>query len=836
MGNCVSLSLDQLLIHACGCFFGDGNYIHMMEANLEALQKTMKELEQRQADMLRRVDMEEDKGLKRLAQVQGWFSKVEGIGPQVNDLLQARATETRKLCMFGYFSKDFISSYDYGEKVFKKLKEVEGLLSKGVFEVLADKIPPSKGEKKHIKTTIGLDSVFVESWNCLIKDGPRTLGLYGMGGVGKTTLLARINNKFVEEVNEFDVVIWVDVSKDLQNESIQKQILKRLRLDKEWEHETEEEKASSIHNNLKRKKFVLLLDDLWSEVDLIKIGVPPVTLENGSKIVFTTRSKEVCKDMNAGDEEKLDCLSPDEAWELFKKTVGEVPLMSHQDIPAIARKVAEKCCGLPLALCVIGKAMACKETVQEWRHAINVLNKSGHEFPGMETKILPILKFSYDSLKDEKAKLCFRYCSLFPKHYGIKNEELIEYWMCEGFLDGNGDEDGPINQGHDIIGSLRREHLLMDCQFSREEVKMHDVIREMALWIDQETHCVRSGAKLRQIPKDIKWEIVRRISLMSNQIEELSCSPKCPNLSTLLLRNNKLVSISGEFFRFMPALVVLDLSENKELTGLPEDISNLGSLLYLNLSDTRIKSLPVGLTKLRKLIDLNLECAHELESIDGIATSFPNLQVLKLLCSGVYVDERSIKELQRLEHLTLLTATIKDAKILEQIQGVERLASSIRALCLRYISAEVIKLNAVAMGGLEHLSIHCSKISEIKIDWENNEIWEVPGFKQLFSVDIEYLEGPMDLTWLLFAQNLRDLCVEKSPNIEDIINKEKGMSITEVHPHIGVPFGKLELLHLRDMVGLKRISLNPPALPSLKSLIVKSCPELPKAATVFPRS
>ncbi|KFK39461.1 hypothetical protein AALP_AA3G247700 [Arabis alpina] len=658
--------------------------------------------------------------------------------------------------------------------VFKGIQEVEGLLSKGVFEVLADQIPASKVEKKHIKTTVGLDSMVDKAWNCLMEDEPRTLGLYGMGGVGKTTLLACINNKFLEVVNEFDVVIWVEVSKDSQNESIQKQILRRIRLDKEWEQETEDVKASSISNNLKRKKFALLLDDLWSEVDLNKIGVSPETLQNGSKIVFTTRSKEICKDMKADDELKVDCLQPERAWEWFQKAVGEVTLKSHQDIPTLARKVAEKCCGLPLALCVIGKAMACKETVQEWRHAISVLNKSSHEFPG----------------------------------YEVTNEELIEYWTCEGFINGNGDEDGPNNRGHDIIVS------------SFGEAK--------------ETHCVKSGARLCQIPEDIKWEIVRRISLMSNEIAEISGSPNCPNLSTLLLRNNKLVCISGDYFRSMPELVVLDLSGNKELIGLPEEISNLGSLQYLNLSDTGIKSLPIGLKELRKLIDLNLECAHELESIVGIATSLPNLQVLKLLCSGVCVDERVINELQLLKHLRLLTATIEDAEILERIQGVEQLASSIRALSLRDMTAEVIKLNAVALGGLESFYIFTSKISEIKIDWESRDMGEVPGFKQLFYVDIEDLEGLRDLTWLLFAQNLRSLGVDRSPKIEEIINKEEGMSILELHPNIGVPFAKLESLHLNYMSGLKRICWSPPALPSLRTLIVKSCPELPKAATVFP--
>ncbi|KAL1224687.1 putative disease resistance protein [Cardamine amara subsp. amara] len=566
---------NQISRIVCGCFFSDRNYIHMMKANLDALQKTLQELENGRDDLLGRVAIEEDRGLQRLAQVEGWLIRVETVGSHVNDLLKDGSAETERLCLFGYFSNDCITSYNYGVQVSKRLEEVKELLSKkGDFAVVAKKIPVSKAEKMHIETTVGLDTMVEMAWNSLMNDERRILGLYGMGGVGKTALLTRINNKFVEEKNDFDVVIWVAVSKDFQNESIQDQILGRLLVDNEWKQATENEKASLINNNLKRKKFVLLLDDLWSKVDLNKIGVPAPTRENESKIVFTARSKEICNYMISDQQIKVDCLSPDEAWELFRIAIGEIPLENHQDIPRLARKIVKKCCGLPLALSVIGKNMAYKEDVHEWRHAIDVLNSAGHEFPGMEEKVLPILKFSYDNLKDVEVKLCFLYCSLFPKDFEIEKETLIEYWICQGFINANKYEDGGTNQGYDIIGLLVRAHLLIDCEV-KTKVKMHDVICDMALWVEsgfrkqQETIFVKSGAHVRQIPNAINWEIVRRMSLTNTQIKKISCNPSCPNLSTLLIRqNSELEVISVGFFRFMPQLVVLDLSENWVLTGL----------------------------------------------------------------------------------------------------------------------------------------------------------------------------------------------------------------------------------------------------------------------------
>nr|XP_018472705.1 PREDICTED: probable disease resistance protein At1g15890 [Raphanus sativus] len=796
MGGCCSLnfSCDKALDQTCSCLFGDRNYIHMMKANLEALETTMQQLRERRDDITRRVSIEEDKGLEQLAQVKGWRSRVESIDSQVS----------------------------------KKLEEVKELLSTEDFKDVAVKGPLPKVEKKDIQTTVGLDSMVGKAWDSIMKPEGRTLGIYGMGGVGKTTLLATINNKLKDE---FEAVIWVVVSKDLQYDGIRNHILRRLRVDKKWEGETEEQKASSIKYILGRKKFILLLDDLWSEVDLNEIGVPRPTQENESKIVFTTRSEEVCSDMETDEELKIDCLSTNDAWELFQNAVGEDTLKRHPDIPSLTKRISEKFYGLPLALNVIGKAMKCKKNVHEWRDAIDVLSTESHKFPGMEEKILSILKFSYDSLEDEKVKSCFLYCSLFPEDYEINKEELIEYWISEGFIKGKIYEDGCYNKGYVIIGSLVRAHLLME---SETAVKMHDVLREMAIWIgstsgkEEERQCVKTGAKLSRIPDDINWSVLRRISLMSNQIEEISCCPECPNLSTLILRDNCLKVIQGKFFQFMRALVVLDLSDNILLREFPEEICSLTSLQYLNLSSTRISSLSVVLKGLRELISMDLEFT-DVESIDGIRTSLPNLQVLKLYHSSVQIDARSIEELQHLENLKVLTGSVKDALVVESIQRVERLASCVQRLWIVNMSAEVLTLNTVALGALRQLDILVSQISEIKIDWKSKEKQDLPYpcLKHLSSVSLVNLEGPKELTWLLFAPNLKHLGVANSESIEEIINKEKGMSISNVHPDMMVPFQKLESLTLESLPELKRIcSSPPPSLPSLKNIVVEICPKL----------
>lgn len=274
------------------------------------------------------------------------------------------------------------------------------------------------------------------------------MGLHGMGGVGKTTLLTQINNKFRHDGYVcFDIVAF----KDSHTQKIQEEIANKLGMvGADWNKKDKNQKASDIHNFLKWKTFVLLLEDIWEKVNLSEIGIPFPNTENGCKVIFTTRSQEVCRRMGVNVKMEVQCLAPNDALDLFLKKVGEVTLQSHLDIPYLANMIARKCYGLPLALNVIGETMSCKRTIQEWQHAVNVLTSYAAEFSGMEDEILPILKYSYDNLKDEKVKLCLQYCSLFPEDERIYKDELVNYLIFEGVIDGDQGIEKAENQGYDL--------------------------------------------------------------------------------------------------------------------------------------------------------------------------------------------------------------------------------------------------------------------------------------------------------------------------------------------------------------------------------------------------
>ncbi|CAN7064264.1 unnamed protein product, partial [Brassica oleracea var. botrytis] len=227
--------------------------------------------------------------------------------------------ELQRLCLCGVCSKNFKSSFRYGRSVSLMLIEVLNLQSNGDFKAAAAEQPAMRcvvEERPLQPVIVGQETMLERAWNRVMDDETGIMGLYGMGGVGKTTLLTQINNKFSDEKTD---------------------------------------KVTDIHACMKNKKFVLLLDDIWSKVELAEVGVPSPTRGNGCKVVFTTRSREVCGHMGVDDPMEVQCLTDSEAWDLFEKKVGPLTLKSHPRIPEQARKVAEKCRGLPLALNVIGE-------------------------------------------------------------------------------------------------------------------------------------------------------------------------------------------------------------------------------------------------------------------------------------------------------------------------------------------------------------------------------------------------------------------------------------------------------------------------------------------------
>ncbi|TXG69288.1 hypothetical protein EZV62_004223 [Acer yangbiense] len=262
MGNIcsVSISCDAIFSRCVQCFITKASYISQLEDNLVRLQSELQKLIHTRNDVLSRVIFDERPlKMKRTEQVQDWLLKVQAAENKVAELQQFKDKETQKLCLGGYCSNNCKSSYNLGKRVHKMLQELTTLKTEGDFKNVAEKIPDAPVDEIPIHPTIiGLQSTFDKVWTCLGDQQAGIIGLYGMGGVGKTTLLTQINNKFLDTPNDFDVVIWVVVSKDQKLEMIQEAIGKRIGLwDDSWKTKRLEEKASDIFKVLSQKRFVM---------------------------------------------------------------------------------------------------------------------------------------------------------------------------------------------------------------------------------------------------------------------------------------------------------------------------------------------------------------------------------------------------------------------------------------------------------------------------------------------------------------------------------------------------------------------------------------------------
>ncbi|ESR40603.1 hypothetical protein CICLE_v10027593mg [Citrus x clementina] len=810
MGSIFQITCDGTIFNRClDCFLGKAAYISNLQDNLVALETELRKLIAAKNDVMTAVVNAERQQMRRLDQVQVWVSRADAVKNEADELIRGGSQEIEKLCLRGFCSRNCTSSYKFGKQVAKKLRAVETLIAEGVFEAVAAEVVPERApepvadERPTERTVVGLQSQLEQVWRCLAEESAGIIGLYGMGGVGKTTLLTYINNKFLESPTNFDCVIWVVVSKDLRLEKLQENIGKKIGLvDDSWKSKSVEEKALDIFRSLREKRIVLLLDDIWERVDLTKVGVPlPGPQNTTSKVVFTTRLIDVCGSMEADRKFKVACLSEKDAWELFRKKVGEETLGSHHDIVELAQTVAKECGGLPLALITIGRAMAYKKTAEEWRHAVEVLRRSASEFAGLGKEVYPLLKFSYDSLQNKTIRSCFLYCCLYPEDYGILKWDLIDCWIGEGFLE-ESDRFGAENQGYYIVGTLVHACLLEEIE--DDKVKMHDVVRDMALWIaceiekEKRNFLVCAGAGLKEAPDVKRWENVRRLSLMQNQIETLSEVPACPHLHTLFLAsNNSLQRITDGFFQFMPSLKVFKMSNCGNLIlELPFGMSKLGSLELLDISHTYIQELPQELKLLVNLKCLNLRWTSELNKIPRqLISNSSRLRVLRMLGTGWFNFHEASEDSVLFGGGEVLVRELLGLKYLEVLE----------------------------------LTLRSFELEELKIDYTEivRKRREPFVFRSLHRVTIDSCLKLKDLTFLVFAPNLKSLSLFNCRAMEEIISVGKFAEVPEMMGHIS-PFENLRSLRLSHLPNLKSIYWKPLPFTHLKEMVVHGCDQLKK--------
>ncbi|XP_030929841.1 disease resistance protein At4g27190-like isoform X2 [Quercus lobata] len=576
--------------------------------------------------------------------VEGWLTDVNQLMKEVQ-ALENKVQGNLRFC--NDWCPNWIQQYKLCKEAIQKTNVVQELQNKGNFSKVAHRAPTPGIEifsSSDFEVFESRKLAFQQIMEALHDDNNERIGLHGIGGIGKTTLVNEVY-KEVKKSNIFNDIVMTVVSQTPDVRRIHGEIAGCLKLTFE-DHEKESDTARANRICLRIKsvtKILIILDDIWKDVDLKAFGIPSCDDHRGCKILLATRSVHICNLMRCQRKIPLNFLVEEESLALMK-TIAIVD--DCADLNDVVLKVVKECKGLPIAIITVGKALIGK-SLDDWNAAMHQLRESrlvDIEGVDEEKNAYACLKWSYDQLK-RKTKLCFLLCSLFPEDYNIPIEELTRYAMGLEEDEDFHSLDEARSQVRAAINSLKDSSLLLEGS-EKGFVKMHDMVRDIGLWI---TSKGKNEFKLRaytRLERNTNLEKATAISLIDYNTEQLPDNLVCPRLNILLLGRNvpmkllhfgkkkKKEEIPNTLFEGMNCLKVLTLHDKilssqslKLLTNLrtlhlngcnfSDDLSSLGKLKRLEtlcFNSCRMVALPSELGEMTSLKMLDLT-ASELKQI-----------------------------------------------------------------------------------------------------------------------------------------------------------------------------------------------------------------------------
>ncbi|XP_073064503.1 putative late blight resistance protein homolog R1A-10 [Primulina eburnea] len=338
---------------------------------------------------------------------------------------------------------------------------------------------------------VGFDDALIEIMDRLTTQQPtlQILQIVGMGGIGKTTLAKHVyDNLYI--VQHFHICIWVTISQDYRVRDILLEALKcvgKTDVDKKllissdkMSEASEEELGSLLYKSLWGRRYLVMMDDMWSTEpwDDVKRFFPDNS--NRSRIVITTRLSDMAIHLGSSAFQ-MNFLDKEKSWDLLCRNVF-TQTSCPTELEEIGKKIAINCRGLPLSIVLVGGILAnSKETREQWEYVAenlhSILHLEDHEH------CLNILSLSYNYLPVH-LKPCFLYMGVFPEDENICVSMLIKLWVAEGFLkpvEGKSLELVARSYLTDLIG---RNLILVNERGCSGKVKfchIHDLLRGLCL-------------------------------------------------------------------------------------------------------------------------------------------------------------------------------------------------------------------------------------------------------------------------------------------------------------------------------------------------------------------
>ncbi|XP_068333662.1 putative disease resistance protein At1g50180 [Pyrus communis] len=723
------------------------------------------------------------------------------------------------------------------------------------------------------RDVVGLEADVRELVMQLVKKEPRhqVVSIWGMGGLGKTTLAKQIYHH--DEVRRhFGSFVWVCISQQCQVRDVWEQLLIKLLSATTVQREEiakmkDDEIAKRIYLLQQESRCLVVIDDIWSMETWESLKAAfPLNQRTESRILLTTRVKEVA--LHAADRNGIlhepRPLNEDESWELLEKIAifgrEEITPEVFGKMKEIGKKMLQHCAGLPLAVIVLAGLLATKDTIEEWDTVLNnvyayIRRGKGHEQECMGT--LWVLSLSYDNLPYH-LKSCFLYLGIFPEDFEIPVKRLTQLWMAEGFIS------MPLQQTQGLVETMEEiaynylNELVDRCVVQIGErgsvrkiksCRLHDLMRDLCLIKSEEEGFLQNVKSLHRsetmysppslmIAKAIPTGKVRRLAIcLDEYVDKLvpSSYERDVRLRSLLYfcpsdwypRNKRPVSSLFEDFKLLRVLKVEGMAA---LVDLPNEIGNMVHLRFLSLRNSRIKQLPSCLGNLILLQTLDLRIHYDSDMLPNVFWKMVQLRHLYLpLNYTAHGNRLHLSTLHNLQTLNYVSSDCCELNDLAGLTGLRKLAIEL-ASPLKNLE-ETLKGISSTLNGIRSLFVHNllgtgTEVTQIVLSCRHVYKLQLIGRTVELPGDLQHFPNLTKLSLCRCDLNHNQMAVlAKLPNLKILCLMEETFesSISDTLVFSNEGFRHLECLSLVSMYELKDLKVERGAMPSLRRFFIQAC-------------
>lgn len=686
-----------------------------------------------------------------------------------------------------------------------------------------------------------------------LKRNVDVLPILGEAYIGKTTVAQLVIND--EHVSRyFERRMWVHVSQEFNIERITASIIESLGRSP-FHSNNLNTLQTHLEKQLRGRRYLLVLDDYRRESwhDWEKLKHPLLNGAVGSKIIVTTRSRAVARDLGTSESYQLRSLPQEDCWLLFcQHALGTDIQAYNSGVSRLKEDVLQKCKGVPFIAASLGHRLHQENDRSKWASILREENwdSSSSDFDRA-------LRLSYAEL-DSHLKPCFAYSSIVPQKFQFEEEWLVQHWMAQGFIQPKPNtmemmEDTGRAYFRSLVGQSFFQRAHLDPTGEQHSYNFSQMMHDLALHVSAEECYIMEG------PCDLP-EKVRHLTVVVNATNMFETIPnssrKC--LHTLIVVGGSVdysVRIPKDLGKRFTSLRTLDLS-NFGVCELPESIGKLKHLRCLQLRSTKIRRLTESICDLYNLQTLGLRDCYDLEQLPLEMKNLRKLRHIDLVmarnpCHGVCSLRCMPKDIGLLTDLQTLSRFVVSKRNTHK-GGIGELAN------LKNLRGELLISNLhLVKDAQEAAQAHLASkqfLQKLELSWSNSN-------KQSEQI-LEHLKPPTTIkeitisgypgmacpSWLGYADYTHLITVRLYdfktcsdlpplgllPVLENLYLKGWDGLITMNCSAYGgssaVNFQSLKKLHLERMDSLQRWESRDGdercAFPSLRVLLVKNCPQL----------